>query len=281
MNDRAKESKDRKTLLSATESVILGLITGILESIINLPLWTYKIRAQCDLPRTFDPTILYRGFLPSAFTMATFMSLQMLNSSLAEKSLSEDKIHTTPAKRAASAFVGGAIPSVLFCPLDLVITQYHKHNYPSYSIALKSTLNKIGIRGLFAGLPATALTDGNYALWYWGLFPRLKEHLHKKHYSTTTSILIAGLTSGLGATALGQAVDMIKTLQQKLIDEVPPDKRAANSMVRRFSELRNATHGVGLWKAVVPRFFWLTSSITSAGLIAEKIEAYTLANRRR
>lgn len=267
-----------RNLLTLKQSIIIGSLTGFFETGINLPLWTIKTRAQCNLPFTLNPFVLYRGYIPSAMTMSAFMGIQMVNSSLTEHGMVSNENHVSSGQRIFSAFIGGMMPSVIFGPLDLVITQYHKHNYASYSDAFRKTISRLGYRGMFAGLPATALTDGNFACCYWGVFPYLKSYFIEKNQSNSKSTVYSGLLTGIFATIFAHPIDMVKTMQQKLVDEVDKEKRwKENSMKKRFDELRHHKHGVGFFKGIAHRGVWLTSSITTAGLISNKIESYTFA----
>lgn len=144
MNEKPEFKKHK---LSSLESILIGGLTGALEVSINLPLWTIKMRSQCDLPFTLKPSILYRGYSVGFISMTTLTSVQLLSCSAYENTY--DGVTVTSRERLVSSFLGGAASAIIFGPINLVGTQYHKYNFSSYFETASLTYKNLGSRAFF------------------------------------------------------------------------------------------------------------------------------------
>lgn len=270
--------QDEKIKLTFSQAVTVGLITGGVESFINLPLWTYKMRAQAGLARTFDPRILYRGLLPGMAVMSIMTSSQVAASSLAENVATDRCTETVSStQRMFSAFAGGAASSLIFNPLDLNDVQYHKHEYKNYTSAVTNTFKIAGFRTYYRGILCTAMTDGMFTFAFWGCYPYLRNFLLKKmelkgyelHRSFVAASLLSGIATGLITSLTTQIPDTIKTLQHFEVDSEIGRSNSISSHLIRFWHSENAAV---LSKAFFPRTVWLTSAVIAAGVVAEKID---------
>lgn len=262
-----------KNILNTSESIVIGGLTGAMEVTINLPLWTIKMRSQCGLLFTLNPAVLYRGYPIALASMSSITALQLWNSSLLERSSLRNRTTVSSYERMTSSFMGGAIAACIFGPINLIGTQQHKYNYSSYHQAAKYTFNKIGIRGLFIGTPMTGLTDGIFTCTFFGMFPCAKNYIYSTNSSETTASLLTGAFTGIIAAIITQPVDVIKTIQQKEADQIK--KSAFTCAVDLYKQGNKFV----FFRGFIPRTIWLTSAVTTAGILAEKIENVVL-NRR-
>jgi hypothetical protein len=296
------EKLTHKKVLTIPESILVGAFTGGIEVTANLPLWTFKTRAQCDLSRTYDIRILYRGYTVALGSMVALTTAQIVNTSLTERSLLHQQNSVTTQQRIFSSFMGGALSAVLFGPIDLVGIQYQKHNYSSYAEAVRQTIKKTGgLKGLFIGTPATAITDGIFVGAFYGVYPWMQNYSNLYLENKIYSNVVAAAITGLGASVLSHVPDMVKTMQQFHADESVESKlsneskQASNTHTSRsynsknlvtffkpnndkksinmcLQDLYNKKNGTHLSKAFVPRTIWLTTAVAIAGVTADVTE---------
>jgi hypothetical protein len=266
MSKRKEEERKERKVLSYEESFTVGALTGGVEVTTNLPLWTIKTRAQSDLPFTLNPAVLYRGYPVALASMTLITAMQITNSSVMEHSVLHADATVSYRQRIGTAFAGGAASALIFGPLDLIGTQWHKHNYNSFIHAFKATYKTVGIRGLAIGTPATAITDGIITCAFWGVYAPCKKTIAEYYPNKYVSSLVAGLLTGLAAAIISHPADIIKTRQQLKADE------SNKSIATYFKEMYQKPGGFGFYKAIVPRMVWLTSMVTVAGLVAENLE---------
>lgn len=258
--------RNDKTKMDTSDHLRIAFITSLIEMSVNLPLWTIKTRAQCDLPLTFNPAILYRGYCVALLATSVLTSVQIVGSSYINNSINHD--NANPGYRMLSAFLGGVISGTIFSPIDLIATQQHKHNRSSYFNSLSHTVNQIGYRKLLAGMPATCATDGVFTLAYYGAFPYFRTKLNNKYENSTLASIGSGLLTGFTASLASHPLDLIKTAQQEGIDV------ASKSAKTCFYDLLYKKNGVGLFKAFVPRTIWATSYVAVAGFVADGLEKH-------
>lgn len=262
-----------KRKLSVEESFSIGALTGIAEVTATLPLFNIKTRNQCGLKFTLNPTVLYRGYYASLASMIFISSIEVASASFIENTLTEkSEKNVSHTVRILSSFSGGALLGIVFNPLELISTQYHKHNYPSYKQATLNLFNKVGVRGLFIGAPATAFTDGIFVCGFFGLYPFLKAVIQKNIDNEKIAAPFAGVTSGLIASVFSHPTDMIRSNQQYQADV------ARKSIRTVIGELYSKKNKVGFFKGFLPRTIWMTSAVGIAGLAAERIEPIVCQN---
>lgn len=260
-----KENKG-KEVLSFKESLLIGGATGATEVCINLPLWAIKMRAQCDLPFTMDPKILYRGFSIAFLSMTTTTALQLMSSSSLENyTLGNGKI-VTYEQRVLSAFAGGAVAALVFGPINLIGTQQHKHNYKSFYYSALVTRNKLHFKGLFVGTPGTALSDGIFTCAFFGIYPWMKVKTQNSNNNEYLTKYSAGAATGFSAAIISHPIDTIKTYQQRMADN------KSMKMLEACQKIYKEKGFYGFFKAFPQRSIWLSSAVTVAGVAADNYE---------
>lgn len=259
--------------LTETESLCVGGITGAIEVTANLPLWTIKTRAQCDLPFTLNIYILYRGYIAALVVSTLLTSVQILTASLIEKNIHTDNLKDRHNQRIISAFLSGSFSALFFTPIDLIGTQYHKHAYCSFWKTTNETIKKVGTRGLFIGMPATAVAEGIFVCGFYGFYPLVRAIIDKLVHKNTYSAVIAATITGIGAATASHIPDMIKTMQQR-------DADIGHKSVRQCCyELATKKGGVGFFKGYLPRTLWMVSSVGIAGAVATETERLVMKAR--
>jgi hypothetical protein len=119
---------------------------------------------------------------------------------------------TTSFQKMGVAFTAGALSSVISCPIEKIMTI--QNNMPQLSLGqtLKYQFQGHGLKGLFYGQMATLLREGGFSVFFLMVTPVLKAYVSQYTKNETSSALIAGMASGVGATLFTQPLDTIRAL---------------------------------------------------------------------
>lgn len=250
---------------SVLESIMTGSVAGAVEVMVNHPLWTIKTRLQCGQSLTLQPSILYRGILPSAASMVPITALQVGLNQLFQNIIFPNVQELSNAEKVASAFVAGLGSSLVACPTEMVLVTQGRQQAPFFSVA-KTLARRTGFQRLYTGLGATATREGLFTSFFLAGTPIIKSAIMSYHLSENTASLLAGTISGISATAASQSFDTIKTVQQDLKGQSPIK---FNQAVKNIY----STEGVyGFFKGGLPRGARVASAVTVMSYVKDKME---------
>ncbi|CAL6353418.1 unnamed protein product [Bathycoccus prasinos] len=234
----------KKATLSDTENLAVGALGGILETGIQMPLITYKITSQDGRPMPKNIQGWYRGVVANAGAVAPITAFQMaVNGGLERLILAGDTSRELQAHEKIGAAMGaGAISSILYSPLDLVVIQQQKLA-TSIGGALSAVTKEHGMAALFRGFTSCAVRESIYTAGYLGVGPVATQHIKTMHpffSENEQAARIAGSCfAGTMAAVMTHPVDTAKTCMQG--DMASTTYRNAGSALGQvYSE-----HGIG------------------------------------
>jgi hypothetical protein len=254
----------QKAVPTVYQSIFIGSIAGAVEVLADHPLWTIKTRLQQGKSFTLNPSVLYRGMLPNIASMAPITALQVGLDSLVRKVLFKDA-DLSDKQRMASAFIAGVGSSLVSCPTEMIMTRQGTM-VSSFYTAANYLYQSGGLRWVYQGLPATALREGGFTMFFLAGIPMLKSKVMPYCPNDAVATLCSGIGAGVGATLASQAFDTIKTVQQTATSPI----KAVEAVTNIYS-----THGVyGFFKGSIPRGARVVSAVTIMGAVKEKLEEY-------
>ena len=209
-----------------------------------MPLITYKITTQDGRPLPTSIGGWYRGVLANASAVAPITAFQMaVNGGIERAILNGDTTRELqPHEKIGAAMGAGAISSILYSPLDLVVIQQQKLA-TSIDGALKAVKREYGTLAIFRGITSCAVRESIYTAGYLGLGPVATAHLTIVHPFFSENEQAARITgscfAGTIAAMLTHPVDTAKTCIQGDLASATY-KNARDALVKVYSE-----HGIG------------------------------------
>ena len=152
-----------------------------------MPLITYKITSQDGRPMPKNIQGWYRGVVANAGAVAPITAFQMaVNGGLERLILAGDTSRELQAHEKIGAAMGaGAISSILYSPLDLVVIQQQKLA-TSIGGALSAVTKEHGMAALFRGFTSCAVRESIYTAGYLGVGPVATQHIKTMHSRACT-----------------------------------------------------------------------------------------------
>ncbi|MBP6952566.1 MAG: hypothetical protein KBC28_10330 [Alphaproteobacteria bacterium] len=206
--------KHIRSEISFSQGVISGCTAGVLDVVINHPLWAIKIMMQNGESLSFKPQSLYRGLVSNTLTMIPLTASRVAISSFLQKKSHNAHEDDSPTKMILSSFVGGMFPSLFGGPTELLRNLEHK-NKMTFRETYRNYIDKKGYIRLFRGTPGVAIRDGIYTTSFSALTPLIRNYFEKERgIGADIAPLFAGVTSGLIAAVASHPFDTIKVIQQ-------------------------------------------------------------------
>lgn len=233
----------KKATLSDTENLGVGALGGMLETCIQMPLITYKITSQDGRPMPKNIQGWYRGVVANAGAVAPITAFQMaVNGGLERMILNGETRELQAIEKIGAAMGAGAISSILYSPLDLVVIQQQKLA-TSIGGALKAVTSEHGAMALFRGFSSCAVRESIYTAGYLGVGPVATQQIKGMHpffSENEQAARIAGSCfAGTMAAVMTHPVDTAKTCTQgDLTGKTYKNARSAVGQI--YSE-----HGIG------------------------------------
>ncbi|GEM_PF-1164246 len=257
-----RSMRDKPTV---AQSMVIGSVAGAIEVFVDHPLWSIKTRLQRGEAFTFNPSLLYRGILPNAASIAPITALQVGLNQGFQNVFFKDATDLSNSQRITSSFVAGVGSSAVSCPTEMVMTHQGQSGAGFYASG-KHLVKQSGWRCLFTGLPATAMREGVYTSCFLVGMPRLKAKIQPYCTNDCVASFAAGIGSGVGAALASQGVDTLKTIQQTT--------NLSHSVgLKEATKKLYSTEGIyGFFKGGIPRGARVVSAITIIGFVSEKMD---------
>ena len=265
--EEVKSSPSQSSWQDIGKSIITGGVAGAVEVGVDHPLWRLKTRYQDDsIPKnqklTFDPRILYRGWIPNMLSMVPITAVQVGTAEALKSWFSNDGTPLSKIKAIAYNATGGAFSAIMSSPTELVMAQQTSDR--GFIATFKHIYQTQGIKGLTKGMFGTSVRDAKFTVGYGFAGPYLKERFAEIMSEGQASVA-GGATAGVGVAALSQPWDSLKTAQQT----------GSNLSCWELAKQKLKQEGIaGLYKGS----FWRMSRVASATMLmsetADRVSAY-------
>jgi hypothetical protein len=236
-----------KTILTPYESLFVGIIGGTSETIIQMPLITYKLYKQngISLPKSINKW--YRGVLIQSINVAPITAFQMMSNNLLTKILIKDNV-ITYSQKVGIASLAGSFSSLIYTPIDLITIQQQKNN-----INIKNTISHVykynGIYSFFKGIFPCAIRESIYTGGYLGLAPVISNIVQQNlEINKLQSNIYGSLITGTIASLITHPFDTTKTIIQSDLTKNYNTFKTMNEIIKN----NGITY---LYKGCVPRVF--------------------------
>lgn len=253
----------KQTELSSLQSYAIGAFTGLAEVLVTNPFFIMKTNLQQGLTIPWRLTSLYKGAFANALGFVPITSIQIGASQWMIKNWFSQP--PSALEKSGVTFAAGALSSVVSCPIEKIMTLENNMPHLSFRQTLKYQFQVQGLKSLFSGQMATLFREGGFAVFFLTVTPILKAYLHQHTQHDTSSSVIAGLGSGIGATLVTQPLDTIKTTQQ------------ASSSPLGFFKTAQGLGPAQLFKGSLARGSSVMLSITLMSMLKEQLEDWTRA----
>ena len=158
------------------QNVITGCAAGLVDVVVNHPLWAIKFMQQTTGEVSYHPRALYRGMISNTVTMIPLTTMRVSMSSLFQKEIYKEKHEKSLPAMMTASFFGGVFPALLGGPFELIRALEH-HNKTSLRDTYYSFLKTRGISKIFIGTPGIAMRDGIYTCGFSAIAPMIKDFL--------------------------------------------------------------------------------------------------------
>jgi hypothetical protein len=270
-----KQNKTTQNKTTVAQSVVIGVVGGATEVLIDHPFWSMKKIVQCGEVFTFNPRILYRGLVPNLASMVPITAIQVGLDRFVQKYLMNNPKELSNSQKIVSGFVGGVGSGFVGCPAELLMTHQSSSN-KSFAETAKLLYGSDGIKGLYKSLRPTMVRDGVFSAAALGVGPILKEKFKQNGMKDESATLAAGVTAGVGATVLTHPVDTVKTVQQSV------DPHRADGFFQTGYKIYKAGGLRKLMAGVMLRSLRASSAVIIIGEVKNRMEAqYAEKNRSK
>lgn len=164
---------------TSSQNIVIGVVAAFIEGVLLQPTLYWKNARASKLPFTLNPKIIYRGTGASILNECQMMGLQFGTTGYFQQLFrSETSSKLSRGGEIGAAFFGGLIPTVLTCPIELVMIQQQRNGgtFPSTCSKVVSSHGIAG-GGLFRGLIGTMSRDSIYVVGMLGVTPLIQDTL--------------------------------------------------------------------------------------------------------
>jgi len=204
--------------LSPLENLGVGAVGGALETVIQMPLLTFKLCSQEGraLPRSLPAW--YRGVGVQAGTVAPITAIQMMvNGFLGRLALRGEQRELTSVETICTAAGAGALSAFVYSPVDLTTIQQQKLSMNPMQ-TVQHVVKEHGAMAMGRGISAMMVREAIYTAGYLGLAPVATATLSQQVDYFKDKPFAAGVTgacfAGTLAALLTHPVDTAKTCIQ-------------------------------------------------------------------
>lgn len=194
-------------------AIIIGSIAGVVEVGLNHPLWVMKARMQIGVKMPFQIQSLYHGIFANMITMAPMMALKITASTSVGKHLDSFENLTPETRLVISGLFGGCISSLVSSPIEYIRSNQIKIK-ATFSESVRFLYHNYGYGFVKRGLFSTAMRDSIYTFGFYSLTPLVNNRIQSIDTLPQTTILGAGLVSGIFSAYASHPFDSIKSEQQ-------------------------------------------------------------------
>lgn len=226
VNSQPQDSKplansQPKALLSEVEGLFVGLLGGALETLLFMPLITWKLYRQAGIPKPSSFRQLYTGTPIQAVMVAPIQAAQVLTCGLLEKRVfgAKDLKQARMEHQLLAGCVSGALTALAITPMDMIIIQQKRLGLGTLQSARYVACTH-GPQSLWRGLGATTARAAVCSTGALGLTPIVSRYLSlvtvadERPFPASVCWMVGSSLSGIVAAVLSQPIDTAKTLVQ-------------------------------------------------------------------
>ncbi|MCS5708819.1 MC/SLC25 family protein [Candidatus Berkiella cookevillensis] len=257
--------QEKKSILGS--SLASGGIAGAVEVLIDHPFWTLKTRYQDDRipPKekfTFNPSVLYRGWLPNMSSTIPVTAMQVGTVAAISTFRHDDHNPPTEMEKIAYNAVGGGFSATISGPTELIMTQQTPER--GFFATMKHIYANEGLKGFGRGMAGTAIRDAKFTVGYGFAAPYMKERFSQL-MSEGQASMAGGAVAGVAVGVLSQPWDTLKTAQQT--GSPLPLWALAKEKLRK--------EGIsGMYKGSVWRMSRVASAVMIMGEVNQRVSNY-------
>jgi hypothetical protein len=226
------------------QSMLLGSISGISETILQMPLITYKICRQNN--RKLPKYILgwYRGTFIQCVSIAPITSFQVTFNSMLNNEFNKLNKLNNQNKIFISGF-SGLLSAFIYTPVDFITIQQQKCKESFRNIITNNIKNK-PILIFWRGLIPCIIRESIYVSGFLGLNTLISNQIKKKiHINNYISNIYSSLLTGVIVSVITHPFDTIKTIIQTDLN---------NKGFGNIAHILVKNKGLkGLYKGIIPR----------------------------
>ena len=202
-----------------TKSLLVGAVSGAITMFGVYPTFSMKNRAQANLPRTYNPKVLYRGSVSMAMSKGSIIALTFLaNDSVRRHHFGVEKM-TFQQSLVAAVFSGGLAGTILslqeFANVRQQMVPVEQRAKNVFDTMFRLT-KEHGIPRGFVGMPAAVVRNSFVVASFLALVPLFKDKIKPVIRDDFSASGIAGIITGLCTGLIALPLDVVKTKQQKM-----------------------------------------------------------------
>jgi len=201
--------------LSENENLVVGVVGGCVETVLLMPVLTWKFCLQEGRPYPTFPH-MYRGVGVLASSVAPITGIQMFFNGIFEKALTGGKRVAGDAEVIGCALGAGAVSASLYGPVELAAIHSQKLGLSS-GATIPHLVKANGVAALWRGVMPTAAREAIYTAGYLGLAPVFTAKLMRQpgwEESFFTSAVLGSCAAGVIANLTSHPIDTAKTVVQ-------------------------------------------------------------------
>lgn len=234
-----KSAAKPRALLNEFENIGVGMLGGVTETCLLMPVLTAKFCLQEGRPLPTTPGGWYRGVFVQAGNVAPITAVQVFLNGVFEKYAfgATDTKPLSDTQKILASCMAGAGSAVVYSPVDLVNIHQQKLQKSPLD-TMRWIYGNHGLATVWRGVSAMACREAIYTAGYLGLAPVLTKYLselpgrEEKHLQNTIgACAIAGVTASL----ITHPVDTAKTNVQADI-QGKSFKSAMQAMPKLYAE---------------------------------------------
>jgi len=264
-----KRNSRTRSQLTPFENAMVGVVGGITETTLQMPLltWKYCIQEGRAYPKT--PRGWMRGVSVQAGSLAPITAFQVLMNGVFERLVTRGVRDLKQIESIGTACAAGACSALIYGPADLMVIQQQKLELNSAFATFKSIRARYGSLSLFRGISSTCVRESIYTGCVLGLAPIVFNMFKDQGYSEVLCTVGAGIISGSIAALTSHPVDTGKTVMQADIGKVK--YKTATQVISEFYK----TKGIrSLYFGGLPRTLRITGACIIVASIRESAIRY-------
>jgi len=205
-----------RAVLSPFENMMLGIFGGCLETVVHMPLLTWKISKQGGRP--LPRTILgwYRGVVVQASSVAPITAFQVVTNGFIESLVTQNKRPVTNNEKLFTSAAAGFCSAIIYSPVDLVTIQQQARS-KAMGATFSEITSEFGFFILRRGIISCGLRECVYACGYLGMAPVFTDFFKRKSTENRPEFyyaLCGAISAGILSAYITHPIDTIKTVIQ-------------------------------------------------------------------
>ena len=195
------------------ESLFIGSLGGTLETLIQMPLLTYKFCLQNNTKLPSRLSLWYKGAIIQSSTIAPITAFQMMSNTLLTNHFITDN-NVTYKEKVTVASISGGLSSLIYSPIDLITIQQQRYQQ-NIRQTTSSILKKYNFSTFYKGLTPCIIRESVYTGGYLGFAPVISHYLqYNLNIDKSKTNLFGSIVTGTLSSLITHPFDTTKTVIQ-------------------------------------------------------------------